>query len=70
MSADDALVAAIERLKRDRNAIVLAHYYQEPEFRTSPTSSGIPGAVPPAASTEADVIVFCGTTSWRRPPRS
>ena len=33
MSADDALVAAIERLKRDRNAIVLAHYYQEPEIQ-------------------------------------
>ena len=33
MSADTALVAAINRLRKDRNAVSLAHYYQEPEIQ-------------------------------------
>ena len=61
MSADDALVAAIERLKRDRNAIVLAHYYQEPEIQDIADFIGDSLELSrQAASTEADVIVFCG----------
>ena len=42
MSADTALVAAINRLRQDRNAVILAHYYQEPRFRTSPILWAIP----------------------------
>ena len=61
MSADDALVAAIERLKRDRNAIVLAHYYQEPEIQDIADFTGDSLELSrQAASTDADVIVFCG----------
>ena len=61
MSADDALVAAIERLKRDRNAIVLAHYYQEPEIQDIADFIGDSLELSrQAASTDADVIVFCG----------
>ncbi|MEB3254356.1 MAG: quinolinate synthase NadA, partial [Synechococcus sp.] len=33
MSAETALVESIEQLKRDRNAVVLAHYYQEPDVQ-------------------------------------
>ena len=61
MSADDALVVAIERLKRDRNAIVLAHYYQEPEIQDIADFIGDSLELSrKAASTDADVIVFCG----------
>ena len=61
MSADDALVAAIERLKRDRNAIVLAHYYQEPEIQDIADFIGDSLELSrQAASTDAEVIVFCG----------
>ena len=61
MSADDTLVAAIERLKRDRNAIVLAHYYQEPEIQDIADFIGDSLELSrKAASTDADVIVFCG----------
>ncbi|MDA9761559.1 quinolinate synthase NadA, partial [Desulfobacterales bacterium] len=31
--APSDLVGAINQLRRDRNAIVLAHYYQEPEIQ-------------------------------------
>ena len=61
MSADDALVAAIDQLKRDRNAIVLAHYYQEPEIQDIADFIGDSLELSrKAASTDADVIVFCG----------
>ena len=33
MSADTALVAAINRLRKERNAVILAHYYQEPAIQ-------------------------------------
>ena len=33
MSADPALVAAINRLRKERNAVILSHYYQEPAIQ-------------------------------------
>ena len=40
MSADTALIEVIEQLKRDRNAVVLAHYYQAVSYThlTLPTT--------------------------------
>lgn len=52
---------AIARLKRDLNAIVLAHYYQEPDIQDIADYVGDSlGLSRQAASTDADVIVFAG----------
>jgi quinolinate synthase len=57
----DELEDGIRRLKAERNAVILAHYYQESSSRTWPTSSATrcscrrPRPRPPA-----DVIAFCG----------
>src|SRR5246500_5781574 len=58
--ADD--VAAILRLKRERNAVVLAHNYQTPDiFHTVADIVGDSLALArEAARTEADVIVLAG----------
>lgn len=55
-------VAAINRLKRERNAVILAHNYQVPEiFYTVADIVGDSLALAMnAARTEADVIVLCG----------
>lgn len=51
----------IERLRRERNAVILAHYYQEPEIQDLADHIGDSLALArQAQSTEADVIVFCG----------
>lgn len=56
------LVAAIEALKRKRNAVVLAHNYQRPEiFHGVADVQGDSLALARwAAQSEADVIVMCG----------
>lgn len=55
------LVDEINRLKRDKNAILLAHYYQEPEIQDIADYIGDSlGLSQQAAKTEADVIVFAG----------
>ncbi|MBV8491314.1 MAG: quinolinate synthase NadA, partial [Candidatus Eremiobacteraeota bacterium] len=55
-------VAAIQRLKAERNAVILAHNYQVPEiFYTVADIVGDSLALATeAAKTDADVIVVCG----------
>ena len=55
-------VAAIQRLKRERNAVILAHNYQVPEiFHTVADIVGDSlGLAIEASRTNADVIVLCG----------
>jgi len=55
------LEAEIRRLKTERNAVILAHYYQESEIQDLADYVGDSlGLSQQAASTEAPVIVFCG----------
>ena len=52
---------AIRRLKRERNAVLLAHYYQESEIQDLADFVGDSLALAQAATkVESDVIVFCG----------
>ena len=55
------LEAEIQRLKRERNAVVLAHYYQESEIQDLADHVGDSLALAQAArKTNAELIVFCG----------
>jgi quinolinate synthase len=55
------LVAAIQTLKQELNAVILAHYYQESEIQDIADFIGDSlGLSRQAASTSADVIVFAG----------
>jgi quinolinate synthase len=55
------LRAEIERLRRDRNAVILAHYYQAPELQDLADFVGDSLELSrKAAETSADVIAFCG----------
>ena len=55
------LNAAIAELKQDLNAVILAHYYQEPEIQDIADYIGDSlGLSRQAASTDAEVIVFAG----------
>jgi len=55
------LVAEIARLKRERNAVILAHYYQDGDIQDLADFVGDSLDLSrKAAATDADVIVFCG----------
>lgn len=51
----------IERLKREKNAVIMAHYYQRDEIQEIADQIGDSLALAQlAAQTDADVIVMCG----------
>ena len=55
------LRAEIDRLRRERNAVILAHYYQKPELQDLADFVGDSLDLSrKAAETDADVIAFCG----------
>nr|WP_199320741.1 quinolinate synthase NadA [Leptolyngbya sp. FACHB-261] len=57
----DDLFAAIQSLKRELNAVILAHYYQDPDIQDVADYLGDSlGLSQQAASTNAEVIVFAG----------
>ena len=63
MHDNNTLVADIKRLKQDRNAVILAHYYQTGDIQDIADYVGDSyGLSKLAKDTDADVIVFCGVS--------
>ena len=57
----DNLIEAIKQLKKEKNAIILGHYYQKGEIQDIADYVGDSLALAQwAARTEVDIIVMCG----------
>lgn len=57
----EQLISEIKRLKKERNAVIMAHYYQRDEIQAIADKIGDSLALAQdAAKTDADVIVMCG----------
>jgi quinolinate synthase len=55
------LFAEIDRLRKERNAVILAHYYQDPDIQDIADHLGDSlDLAKKARDTDADVILFCG----------
>jgi quinolinate synthase len=58
---EEKYVETIERLRREKNAIILAHNYQMPEVvDVADVTGGSIGLLTAAMETSADIIVVCG----------
>ncbi len=63
MCMENRLIAEIQKLKKEKNAIILAHYYVNEELQALADYVGDSFYLAKVAKgTDADVVVFCGVS--------